>query len=32
MMGDKGMDLNGMNKIEDMDSPTKGDHADINKF
>jgi hypothetical protein len=28
MMGDKGMDINGMNKIEDRDSPTKDDHSE----
>jgi len=28
LMGDKGMDMNGMNKIEDMDCPTKDDHTE----
>ena len=28
MMGEKGMDMQGMNKMDDMDSPTKGEHTE----
>jgi len=28
MMGEKGMDMQGMDKMDDMDSPTKGEHTE----
>ncbi len=28
MMGEKGMDMQGMDKMDDMDSPTKGEHPE----